>query len=155
MYQKTTIYLALTILLLSSSSLVRAQTDTSLDERKLLAALTEYNVNKSSTLADSRLLYGKTTVQHDEIGGTNRIRFFIQDRFNLRNFNFQYEKSKDQIQFPAIIKNSRITYLGHQLIIEDLDQKKVYSFLIEGYPALFSGVSSELGVGLGSGSRRL
>lgn len=134
---------------------LQAQNNASLEEQTLQTAISNYNANKSLAQSEGFLVYGKASIENDEVYGTQRLQFFIQDRSKLRNFSYQYEKSSGQIQMPKILKNSRITFLGHQLIVEDLDQNKVYSFLIDGYEAWIPGLATETGIGIGTGVRTL
>lgn len=155
MYQKIITRILLLALSLTFIQNLQAQKDTRLEERTLQSAISNYNADKSFSQTAAFLIYGKTSVENDEIHGTNRIQFFMQDGSKMRNFNYQYEKSRGQIDMPKILKNSRITFLGHQLIVEDLNQNKVYSFLIDGYEAVVPNIATESGIGIGQGIRTL
>ena len=144
--------LIITVLL---SSQVQAQNDASLKTSVLESAISAYNAERSLSQPESQLYYGKTTVEYDEVAGTNRVKFFIQDRLTMRHFSFQYEKDQAQVKLPTIINKSRITFLGEQLIVENLETAAIYSFVIDGFEARLTELPSKAVIGIGTGSEKL
>lgn len=122
----------------------------SLDLSILNEAVLKYNDSRSLTQHEGLIIEGKVRVNDLEVEGKKFLEFMVSGKDIFREYEFQYEESQGIDRIPEDIEIGRVTFLGDNLIVEDLKKQQVFSFLVESFNSRIEGLTPIIGKGLGS-----
>jgi len=123
---------------------------TLLDLSLLEEAVSQYNSTRSPSQHEGVIITGEVAIGDIEVDGRKHLEFMVNGKNIFRKYEFQYDNLFGLEAVPNDIENARTTFLGDNLIIEDLGKQQTYSFLVNGFKNRVEGTTPVIGIGLGS-----
>lgn len=123
--------------------------NTFLELETLKKAVQKYNESLHQGNHEGIIIEGTVEISHLESDDFHLV-FLVSNSRVYRKYDFQYSREMGKIEMPNEIKKGQVTYLGDNLVIQDLDKRETYTFLVETFQNRFEETNPYLGIGLGS-----
>lgn len=112
-------------------------------------AVQQYNESLTPANHEGVIIAGTLEVDYLESEDLY-LEFLVHNSREFRKYVFQYSKDIGPIKMPAKIERARVTYLGDNLIIQDLDKQETHAFQVETYQKRIEETNPYPGIGLAS-----
>lgn len=123
--------------------------NTFITQEALRKAVQVYNQSLSTGDHRGLILEGNIEISHFE-SEDFYLEFLVSNSNLFRKYDFQYSKDMGEIKMPSRIEHGQVTYLGDNLVIQDLDKQETYVFVVETFQNRIDGSNPYLGIGIGS-----
>ncbi len=145
--------LVMTLVVLSSCDKGQdIQKNSFLQRETLEEAVKSYNESLSLGQHEGIIIEGTVEINHlvPEDSEDFYLEFLVSNSRYFRKYDFQYSKANGRIKMPSKIEKGQVTFLGDNLVVQDLENQETYVFLVETFENRINGTSPYLGIGLGS-----
>jgi len=112
-------------------------------------AVQKYNESLDQSNHEGMIIEGTVEISHLESEDFYLI-FLVSNSTVFRKYDFQYSREMGKIKMPSKIEKGQVTYVGDNLVIQDLNRQETYTFLVETFQNRFEETNPYLGIGLGS-----